>query len=118
MAMTNFVSILCLVLPCSVILVGSSTLAAARESSLDGTYILDQTDSDNINQVIETAVAKLNFLTRDIARGRLEKLNPAYGKVAITSSPNESASPWITSRRYGHRRRVHLWPGLVLTEER
>jgi hypothetical protein len=89
MAMTNFVSTLCLVLLCSAIFLGSSTLAAAQESGLDGTYILDQNDSDNINEVIETAVEKLNFVTRDIARGRLEKLNPAYHKVAITSSPNE-----------------------------
>src|SRR5258708_4272510 len=84
MAMTNFVSTLCLVLLCSAILLGSSTPAAAQESSLDGTYLLDETDSDNINEVIETAVGKLNFPTRDIARGRLEKLNPAYHKVAIT----------------------------------
>jgi hypothetical protein len=89
MAMTNFVSTLCLVLLCSAIFVGSSTLVAAQDSGLDGTYILDQTDSDNINEVIETAVGKLNFLTRDIARERLKKLNPAYRKVAITSSPNE-----------------------------
>ena len=89
MAMTNFVSTLCLVLLCSTIFLGSSTVAAAQESGLDGTYILDQTDSDNINEVIETAVEKLNFVTRDIARGRLKKLNPAYRQVAITSSPNE-----------------------------
>jgi len=52
MAMTNFVSTLCLVLLCSTIFLGSSTLAAARESSLDGIYILDETDSDNMNEVI------------------------------------------------------------------
>ena len=85
----NFVSTLCLVLLCSAIFLGSSTLATAQESSLDGTYILDETDSDNINEAIETAVGKLDFVRRDIARGRLEKLNPAYRKVAITSSPNE-----------------------------
>jgi hypothetical protein len=87
--MTNFVSTLCLVLLCSPIFLGSSTLTAAQESRLDGTYILDETDSENINEVIETAVGKLSFVTRDIARERLEKLNPAYRKVAITSSPNE-----------------------------
>ena len=87
--MTNFVSTLCLILLCSAIFLGSTTLAAAQEPSLDGTYILDQTDSDNINEVIETAVEKLNFVTRDIARRRLEKLNPVYRQVAITSSPNE-----------------------------
>src|SRR6266404_1238544 len=48
-AMTNFVSTLCLVLLCSAIFLGSSTLAAAQKSCLDGTYILDETDSDNMN---------------------------------------------------------------------
>src|SRR5437588_1427720 len=88
-AMTNFVSTLCLVLLCSAIFLSSSTLAAAQKSGLDGTYILDETDSDNMNEVIEDAVGKLNFLTRDIDRGRLKKLNPAYRQVAITSSPTE-----------------------------
>jgi hypothetical protein len=89
--MTKFLSTLCLVLLCSATFLGSSTPAAAQESGLDGTYILDETDSDNINEVIEGAVGKLNFLTRDIARGRLKKLNPAYRQVAIaiTSSANE-----------------------------
>jgi len=88
MAMTNFVSTLCLGLLCSAIFHGSSTLAAAQESRLDGTYILDKTDSDNMTEVIEDAVGKLNFLTRDIARERLKKLNPAYRLIAISSSPN------------------------------
>src|SRR5258708_40251769 len=86
--MTKFVSALWLVLLCSAIFLGSSTLAAAQKSGLDGTYILDETESDNMNAVIENAVEKLNFLTRDIARERLKKLNPAYSQVAITSSPN------------------------------
>src|SRR6478752_241201 len=85
----SITSTLCLVLLCSAIFSGSSTVAAATDSGLNGTYILDQTDSDNISEVIETAVGKLNFVTRDIARGRLKKLNPAYRQVAITSSPNE-----------------------------
>ena len=87
--MTNFVSIVCLVLMCSTIFLNSSTLTAAQRSSLDGTYILDQTESDNINEVIKDAVGKLNFLTRDIARERLKKLNPAYPQIAISSPPNE-----------------------------
>jgi hypothetical protein len=116
--MSNFVSTLCLVLLCSAMFLGSSTLTTAQKFGMDGTYILDKTDSDNMNEVIEHAAGKLNFLTRDIVRERLKKLNPAYREVAITSSANESASPWITSRRYAHRRRVHLSLGLVLTEER
>src|SRR6185369_2562243 len=89
MAMTNLMSTRCLVLLCSAIFLGSSALAAAQDSGLDGTYILDETDSDNMNEVIEDAVGKLNFPTRDIARGRLKKLNPIYRQVAITSSPSE-----------------------------
>jgi len=89
MAMTDFVSTVCLVLLCSAMFLGSRALAAAQDSGLDGTYILDETDSDNLNEVIEVAVGKLDFLTRDIARGRLKKLNPAYRRVAITSSRNE-----------------------------
>ena len=42
-----------------------------------------------MNEVIEDAVGKLNFPTRDVARGRLKKLNPAYRQIAISSSPNE-----------------------------
>ena len=89
MVMNNFASTLCLVLLCNASFLSSSTLAAAQESSLDGTYILDETDSANMNEVIEDAVGKLNFVTRDIARGRLKRLNPAYRQIAISSSPNE-----------------------------
>ena len=89
MVMTNFVSTLCLVLVCSAIFLGSRTLASAQESGLDGIYILDETDSANMNEVIEDAVGKLNFVTRDIARERLKKLNPAYRHIAISSPPNE-----------------------------
>jgi len=89
MVMTNFVSTLCLVLVCSAIFLGSRTLASAQESGLDGIYILDETDSANMNEVIEDAVGKLNFVTRDIARERLKRLNPAYRLIAISSSPNQ-----------------------------
>lgn len=87
--MRNLVSTFGLALLCSTLFLGSTTRAAGQNSDLDGTYILDETDSDNLNKVIEEAVGKLNFLTRDIARERLKKLNPAYRQVAITSPPNE-----------------------------
>ena len=116
--MTRFVSTLCFVLLCSVILLGSGTLAAAQESSLNGTYILDQTDSDNINKVIETALGKLNLLTRDIARRRLKKLNPAYRQVAIISSPNEISVTVDNQPPLRTPAKGHPSLGLVLTEER
>jgi hypothetical protein len=87
--MTNFVSTVCLVLMCSTIFLDRSRLTAAQSSSLDGTYVLDQTESDNINDVIEDAVGKLNFVTRDIARERLKRLNPAYRHIAISAPANE-----------------------------
>jgi hypothetical protein len=87
--MSNFTSALCVVLLCSGISLGSTTPAAGQKSSLDGTYTLVEAESDNIGNAIEQAVAKMNFLTRQIARGRLKKLNPAYSKVTIASSPNE-----------------------------
>jgi hypothetical protein len=87
--MPNFVSTICVVLMCSAIFLNSSTLPAAQKSSLDGTYVLDQTESDNTNKIIEDAVGKLNVVTRGIARERLKKLNPAYRHIAISSSPNE-----------------------------
>jgi hypothetical protein len=85
----HFILTVCLVLLCSAIFLGSSTVVAAKDSALDGTYILDEPDSDNVNEAIEDAVGKLNFVTRDIAREHLKKLNPAYHQVVITSSPNE-----------------------------
>jgi hypothetical protein len=87
--MTSFAATICLVLLFNGIFLGSTTTVAAPKSSLDGTYTLDEADSDNIDEAIDHAVGKLNFLTRHIARGRLKKLNPAYRKVTIASSPSE-----------------------------
>jgi hypothetical protein len=87
--MTKVVSTLCLILLCSTIFFGSSAPAATPKSSLDGTYTLDQANSDNINNEIEKVLGKMNVLKRLIARGRLKKLNPVYHQVAISSSPNE-----------------------------
>ena len=78
MAMTNFVSTLCLVVLCSTIFFGPSALAATAKSSLEGTYTLDQDNSDNINDAIEKAVGKMNFLKRPIARGRLKRIVGLY----------------------------------------
>ena len=77
------------VLRCSAIFLGLSTPVVAPKSDLDGTYTLDEADSDNIAEAIENAVRKSNFLTRLIARDRLKKLNPAYRKVSIASSATE-----------------------------
>lgn len=87
--MNNFISTLCLVVLCSAIFLGLNTPAVGQNDSLNGTYTLDEAESDNISAAIDAAVAKLNFLTRPIARGRLMKLNPAYSRVTIATSSNE-----------------------------
>jgi hypothetical protein len=84
--MNNFKSTLYLVVLCSAVFLGSTTPAAAQKGRLNGTYTLDEDESDNISAVIEGAVEKMNFLTRPIAQGRLKKLNPAYRQVTIASS--------------------------------
>ena len=89
-----------LVLLCSAIFLGSSPLVAAQESGLDGTYILDQTDSDNMNEVVEDAVGKLNFLTRDIARERLKKSSSLAARISkITMDAGTQLSPHLRARR-------------------
>jgi hypothetical protein len=87
--MGNLASTLCVVLLGSAIFLGSGMPTAAQKSGLDGVYTLDDSASDNISQAIDAAVAHLNFIERPIARGRLRKLNPAYRKVTIATSPNE-----------------------------
>ena len=85
----HFASTLWLVVLCSAIFLSSGTPAAAQKHDLDGTYTLDEADSDNISKAIEGAIGNMNSLTKPIARGRLKKLNPAYHQVAIASSSNE-----------------------------
>lgn len=60
-----------------------------RGTTFDGTYTLDESQSDNIDAAIEQGVKGLNFLVRHFARSRLKKLNPAYRTVSISSSASE-----------------------------
>ena len=66
-----------------------SNPSAADESTLAGVYAFDAAASDDINAAIEAAVAKMNFITRPIARSRLKKTNPAYQKIAIARPAGE-----------------------------
>lgn len=63
--------------------------APAQESSLRGTFTIDRAQSDDVNRAIETAVARMSFVTRPIARGRLRRTNPVYSRVVIASSGSE-----------------------------
>ena len=58
-------------------------LSAQQTAGLRGTWTLDRQASDNVAQAINTAVARMNFVTRPIARGRLTRTNQPYQRVVI-----------------------------------
>jgi hypothetical protein len=82
--LTIFLSLLCVTM-----FVGLSAPPMAQKAQVEGTYTLNEAESDDINKVIDDAVGTLNFLERYTARGRLKKLNPVYSKVSIASTSNE-----------------------------
>jgi hypothetical protein len=57
--------------------------APAQERALDGTYTYLEAESDPIRPAIDRAVARMNFITRPIARGRLTKTNTPYRTLTI-----------------------------------
>ena len=57
---------------------------SAQNATLEGTFTASTTEGQQqIERAIESAVAKMNFVTRPIARGRLKKTNPAYQRIRI-----------------------------------
>jgi hypothetical protein len=57
--------------------------AAAQETALRGTFVINRQASDDVNRAIDAAVARMSFVTKPTMRGRLRKTNQAYGRVAI-----------------------------------
>lgn len=55
----------------------------AQAGPISGTWVLDRAASDNVDKAIATAVKDMNFVTRPIARGRLQKTNQPYRQVTI-----------------------------------
>jgi hypothetical protein len=74
----------------------------AQQSSMKGTWRYNAQASDNILQKINQAVARMNFVTRPIARGRLNRTNQPYQRLTIdyTSSQvtvtTDQRSPIVT----------------------
>ena len=56
---------------------------AAQGPSLPGTYTYLEAESDPVRPAIEQAVARMNFITRPIARGRLVRTNVPYQTITI-----------------------------------
>lgn len=72
--------------------------ANAQESSMRGTYTLDRAHSDDINRAIESAVGKMSFITRPIARGRLRRTNNAYQRVVVSYNDTEVSTTFDQRR--------------------
>jgi hypothetical protein len=72
-----------------VLLAASAAPALSQSPSLAGTYAYVEADSDPIKPAIEQAVAKMNFITRPIARGRLTRTNEAYRTLTISHTGPE-----------------------------
>ena len=60
-----------------------ASLSAQATSTLRGTWNLNREQSDDINARINTAVARMNVVVRQIARPRLRSTNTAYPRLVM-----------------------------------
>src|SRR5262245_4903773 len=60
-----------------------SAAPLSRAAALPTTYLLVSGRSDDLNAAINRATARLNFVTRPIARSRLRRTNAAYKDIVI-----------------------------------
>jgi hypothetical protein len=68
----------------------------AQESTMRGTWVINRQASDDVNRAIETAVARMSFITRPIARGRLRRTNPVYNRVVVSYTPQQVSTVFDT----------------------
>lgn len=61
----------------------------AQEETLEGVFVNDGQTSEIIESAIETGIAKMNFITRPIARSRLKKTNPSYQRIDISRTADQ-----------------------------
>ena len=59
---------------------------AQTAGSIAGTFVLDRSASDDVSKAIAAAIKDMNFVTRPIARGRLQKTNQPYQRVTIATA--------------------------------
>jgi len=63
--------------------------ARAQSAAFNGTFAYDASASESIDRAIEQGVAKMNFITRPVARGRLKKTNEPYKTITIAQTPTQ-----------------------------
>ena len=65
-----------------------SALTAQQSSTLRGTWTANAQQSDDINAAINTAVARMNVVVRQIARPRLRSTNTLYPRIVVQYDQN------------------------------
>jgi len=68
---------------------GPATAQDDARARLQGTFVNDAQPAEAIRTAIDAAVAKMNFVTRPIARGRLRKANVVHRRVEIAQTAQE-----------------------------
>jgi opacity protein-like surface antigen len=58
----------------------------AAQAQIAGTYVYVAERSDDVRKAIEEGTARMNFVTRRVARGRLENTNAAYQRAVIAQT--------------------------------
>ncbi len=67
----------------------ASAPAHAQSTAFEGSFVYVPQASQSIDKAIEKGVARMNFITRPVARGRLKKTNQPYQKLVIAHTPTE-----------------------------
>ncbi len=57
--------------------------------SMQGTFTLDPSASEDVNQAIDRAVGRMNVMKKPIARSRLKKTNQPYQQLMIAQTRSE-----------------------------
>lgn len=65
--------------------------AEGQAASLDGSYLLAVESSDDVNRAIEASIARMSFIVRPVARGRLRKANVPYRRLRISTNDGRIA---------------------------
>jgi hypothetical protein len=73
-------------LACALALFALLPQAVQAQQQLGGTWAIDRQQSDDINAKINTAVARMNVVVRQIARPRLRSTNTAYPQLVIQTT--------------------------------
>jgi len=64
------------------------SVSIAQATDFQGTFILVPQKSDNVAQIVESTVSKMNFFVRSAAREKISKAARANQKVSIALSGN------------------------------